>query len=208
MRILVPWIIVAAAATTEARAYILPYATRTEGFSSWMPATHGDTNTIGMAGATVALPTSISSAESNPAGYGMTIGTVSAQINNTNYQDNRLQRSGDTIVGQQWGFAVCPDHWGFSLAYYSPETESGTYVSSNTGDTVKSEVSLKELRFTTARAFFGDKLSIGVALEIAKAVRELDNASSDTYGPSYQLGVLYRFPDHVLLGASFAPELE
>ncbi|HUP57154.1 MAG TPA: hypothetical protein VM598_06855, partial [Bdellovibrionota bacterium] len=50
-------------------AFILPYGTRTKAYSSWMPSARGDINTIGMAGATLALPLSISAAEANPAGY-------------------------------------------------------------------------------------------------------------------------------------------
>src|SRR4051812_13755742 len=130
-------ILAAVFVTAQAHAFILPYATRTRDFSSWTPATQGDTKTIGMAGATVALPTSISSAEPNPAGFAMTTESVSAQINNTTFNDKRLQRSGESITGSQAGFGVSPEHWGFAITYYTPETESGTYVSPNTGDTVK-----------------------------------------------------------------------
>ena len=189
------------------QAFILPYSTRTQDFSSWTPATRGDTNTIGMAGATVALPTSISAAEANPAGFGMLTGSVSAQIVSTTLHDQRLQRSGDAIESSEWGLGVSPAHWGFAIAYYSPETESGTYVSPNTGDTVKTEVSLKELRFTLARDFFGDKLAIGTTFEVVKAIRELNDASLDAFGASYQLGALYRLPNHILIGFSFMPEV-
>jgi hypothetical protein len=191
----------------RAEAFIFPYSVRTQNYSSWTPATRGDTNTIGMAGATVALPTSISAAEPNPAGYGMTTGSVSAQINSVSLHDSRLQRTGEPIDSSEWGLGVSPDHWGFSIAYYSPETESGTYVSPNTGDTAVTEVSLKEFRFTVARTFFVDRLSIGATFEITKAVREINDISNDCFGTSYQLGALYRLPNHVLLGLSYMPEV-
>ncbi len=190
----------------SAHATILPYSTRTRDFSSWTPSTRGDINTIGMAGATVATPISISAAEGNPAGYGMLTGSISAQINKISLGDTRLQRSGEPIDSSQWGLGVSPSHQGYSLSYYSPQTESGTYASPNTGDTVKTEVSLKELRLTTARAFFDDHLALGISLELLKAVRELNSASSNAYGLSYQVGALYRLPYHILLGGSFSPQ--
>ena len=188
-----------------ASATILPYSTRTRDFSSWMPSTRGDINTTGMAGATLATPISISAAELNPAAYGMLTSSITAQINKMSMDDKRLQRSGDPIDSSQWGLGVSPSHQGYSLAYYSPQTESGIYVSPNTGDTVKTEVSLKELRLTAAHAFFDDKVSFGVSLELLKAVRELNDSAANSYGLSYQVGALYRFPYHIVLGASFTP---
>lgn len=190
-----------------AHAYILPYSVRTRDFSSWTPSTRGDINTIGMAGATLAVPSSISAAESNPAGFAMLTGSVTAQINKINLDDRRLQRSGDPIESSQWGLGVSPGKWGFSIAYYSPQTESGIYVSPNTGDTTKAEVSLKELRFTAARSFFDDRrLAVGASLELVKAIRELGEESANAYGLSYRLGALYRLPRHFILGASFSPQ--
>src|SRR6202789_3550570 len=90
----------------RANAFIYPYTVRTQNYSSWTPATQGDTNTIGMAGATVALPTSISATQGTPPGSAMTTGAVSTQINNMTYEDQRLQRSGEPISVSQWGFAI------------------------------------------------------------------------------------------------------
>jgi hypothetical protein len=189
-----------------AGAFILPYATRTRDFSSWTASTVGDINTIGMGGATLAVPGSISAAESNPAGYAMLTASVTAQINKISFADKRLQRSGDPIEASQWGLGLSPGLWGFGIAYYSPQTESGTYVSPNTGDTTQAEVSMKELRLTAARALFDRKLALGASADLIKAVRELDDESSNAFGLSYRLGALYRLPRHFLLGASFAPE--
>src|SRR4051812_31448023 len=85
-----------------AHATILPYSVRTRDFSSWTPATRGDINTIGMAGATVATPNSISAAELNSAGYAMLTTSITAQINKVSLDDSRLQRSGDKIDSSQW----------------------------------------------------------------------------------------------------------
>jgi hypothetical protein len=202
------WLILAVLLTGEANAYILPYRTRTRDFSSWIPATQGDTKTIGMAGATVALPTSVTSAESNAAGFAMTTESVSAQISNTTYNDQRLQRSDESITTSQAGFGISPERWGFALALYSPQGESGTYVSPNTGDTVKARADLRELRLIIARRLLNDDLALGFALGLAKSTLALNNESADAYALSYQLSALYRLPGHVLIGASYSPELK
>lgn len=194
-------------AATFSFAAILPYSVRTRNFSSWTPDTRGDTNTVGMAGATVAIPSSISAAETNPAGYAMLTGPVSAQINQTTLSDPRIQRNGEPISSSQWGLSVSPMPWAYSVSYYSSATEGGIYVSPNTGDTVKTEVSVKELRFTVGRSFLNDTLALGASLNLAKAVRELDNTASNAFGLSYRLGMLARLPKHFLIGASFAPEI-
>lgn len=165
----------------------------------------GDINTIGISGATIALPTTISATELNPAGFAMLTGSVTAQINETSFSDPRIQRSGDPIASSQWGLGLSPEGWGFSIAYYSPETESGTYVSPNTGDTVVSEVSMKDLRFTVGRLFLDDSLAIAGSIDVLKGVRELNSASSDAYGLGYHIGMLYRLPKHLLFGASYTP---
>ena len=187
---------------------LFPYSVRTKDYSGWTGSTLGDTNTTGMAGATTALPSSISAAEANPAGFAMETGSISAQINRTSITDKRLQPDGESIDGSQWGFAVSPPPWGFSLAYYSPMTESGTYLSPNTGHVLKTEVSLKEFRFTAARALLDDRLAVGLSLEAVKAVRELGEFSYNAFAFSYKIGALYRLQDHVVMGASYSPPLK
>jgi len=197
---------IALALTSDCHAVILPYTVRTRDYSSWTPATHGGINTIGMAGATLAVPNSISAAEANPAGFAVLTGTVAGQLSKIEFADKALQRTGEAVHTDQWGMSISPGHWGLSLAYYTPQIESGIYASPNTGDTAKTEVSLKELRLTAARAFFDDALSLGSTLEVLKAVRELNEGKANRLGLSYRLGVLYRLPRHILLGASFSPQ--
>ncbi len=183
-----------------------PYSTRTRDYSAWTPATRGDINTIGMAGATVAVPTSIAAAEANPAGFSMQTASVSAQVNKVSFSDKQIQRSDEKIDSSQWGLGVSPSSWGFSIAYYSPMTESGNYISPDTGRELWTEVSLKEFRFTVAHSFFDDEsLAIGLGPEIVKAVREIGATGNSAWGASYRLGALYRLPTHAVLGASFSP---
>jgi hypothetical protein len=191
----------------ESLATTFPYSTRDKSYSAWTPATQSDTNTTGMAGATVALPSSISSAEYNIAGYAMETGSLSAQINRISITDKRLQPDGAEIDSSQWGLGLSPPPWGFSLSYYSPITESDSYFSPNTFDPLKTEVSLKELRLGVARSFFDGHFAIGVAAELDKAVRELGSYTYDSYAPSFALGALLRGPDHLIFGVSYTPPL-
>ena len=193
--------------TVSARAELLPlpYSARTLPYSGWTPASRGDTNTIGMGGATLALSSSISAAESNPAGYAMVSGSLSAQINQTTFEDRRLQRSGESIRSREWGLAVSPPPWGFSIAYYTPISESGTYGLPATGQAVTTEVSLGEYRATAARAFLDQTLSIGVGIQYLQAYRELADQHFNSSGWGTTWGLLYRLPLHVIVGASWSP---
>jgi hypothetical protein len=184
-----------------------PYSERTLDYSAWTAAIQADTNTTGMAGATVAIPSSVSSAETNPAGYAMETGSVSAQINRISITDRRIQPDGQSIDSSQWGFGISPPPWGFSISYYSPTTENATYVSPLTGDSLLTEVSLKELRFTVARSFFDSRLAIGWSAELVKAVRELGPYQYNSDALSYRVGALYRLSNHLVLGAGYAPPL-
>jgi hypothetical protein len=191
----------------QAKATTFPYSVRTKDYSGYTSAPQSDTNTTGLAGATVALPASISSAQSNPAGYAMETGSVSAQINRIEIYDLRIQPDGQPIDSSQWGLAVSPPPWGFSVTYYSPITENATYGSALTGDSLLTEVSIKELRLNVSRLFFDSHLAIGISGEIVKAVREIGPYSYDSEAPSFMLGALYRLPDHIILGAGYIPPL-
>jgi hypothetical protein len=183
-----------------------PYSARVRDYNGWNSAVRGDTNTVGMAGATVALPNSISSAEGNPAGYAMELSALSVQLNKNTIHDTNIQKSGDQYDSSQWGLAVSPPPWGFGVSYYSPASQSGRYQSPVTGDVVNTEVSVKELRLTAARAFFNSRLSIGFSLQLMKAVREIGGYDDNHTATGMQLGVLYRLKDHIILGASFEPQ--
>jgi hypothetical protein len=192
---------------TSAYATTFPYTQRTQDYSGWTAAIQADTNTTGMAGAVIALPSSISSSESNPAGYAMETGSLSAQINRISITDKRIQPDGQSIDSSQWGLGLSPPPWGFAISYYSPITENATYVSPITGDSLLTEVSMKELRFTVSRSFFDSRLALGFSAELVKAVRELGPYSYNSDAPSYNLGALYRLPDHFILGAGYTPPL-
>jgi len=182
------------------------YSPRIRYYTGGDTAVRGDTNTVGMGGATIAIPMSISAALENPAGFAMTTGSLSAQINKNTIDDNHLQKSQDAYDSNQWGLAVSPQNWGFGILYDSPKTEGGNYISPVTGHNLPTEVSVKEFHAILAHSFFDSRFSIGVSAEIERAIRNLAGYSygGDSFG--MQVGVLYRLKDHVMIGGSFRPQ--
>ena len=181
----------------EAQYSGLSYPRRTQPYSGWTSIIQGDTNTIGMAGATVALPNSISAMEANPAGFAMTLGGVSAQINSSTLKDPDLNRSGTDLKEYQWGLGTNTPPWGFGITYYAPSSES----------VMNSEVSVRELRFSVAR-FLSPRTSIGMALQYDKGIRHFDGNDFSSSHISFQIGALYRLENHWILGASFTPAID
>jgi hypothetical protein len=190
-------------------ATFLPYSTRTRAYSGYSSTIRGDNETIGMAGATVAVPDSISSLEANPAGLTMTMGSVTAQLNSNAMKDRTVSGEGQPkIISNQWGLSVTPNDWGYSIAYYTPSFEGGNYTSASTGRESAYEVSLKQLRLSVSHAVFDGRLSIGVAGVVNHAVRGIGNESNSANELSYLVGAIYHVRDHFLLGASFTPPQE
>ncbi len=191
----------------EAKAAVpFGYGTRTKNYSGWSPTVRGDINAVGMGGASIAVPTSISSSEANPAGFAMTLSSLTAQINKNTIHDEQFQKSGGDYESNEWGIAVNPPDWGFGITYYSPMTESGNYFSPNTGNLLQSEVSVKELKFTVAHTFLDNHLSFGFDLGLAKGIRKLGPYEDNSTRFITQIGALYRAPGHLLLGLSVSPQ--
>jgi len=179
---------------------------RTHNYSGWNSAIQGDINYTGMAGATVAVPDSLSGAEANPAGFAMTVTSISAQISSNTTRDPHIQQSGnDTYNTNQWGLAVSPPPWGFGMNYSVPSIESGDYVSPNTGHDLKTEVSVEAFRVGVAHAFFQSKLSLGIDIGFSSATRNLGPYSFGGTALNTEFGALYRLHDRILIGASFQP---
>lgn len=188
-----------------AQADPLPYSNRSQDYSAWTAATRGDITTVGMAGATLAVPSSIAGAEANSAGYAMEMPSLSVQINSVTLHDQAVQRTGQSFTSGQFGVGVSAAPWGFGIAYYSPLTESGTFDVA--GRKLPMEVSLKEFRFTVARSFLESRLALGFSVGLEKAVREFGPTDFNSWGFGAHLGALYRLEDHVFLGASYVPEM-
>lgn len=185
--------------------HILPYSTRTKAYSGYSTTVQGDNETIGMANATVAIPGSISSLETNPAGLTMTMGSVSAQINSNEMRDRTITGVDHKIKSNQWGLAVVPGDWGFALTSYTPSFEGGTYESPNTSQNDEYEISLKQVRFSAARSLLKKKLSLGASFEIDRATRKIGSEERNASDLSFKLGAIYHIKDHLLVGASYSP---
>jgi hypothetical protein len=192
-------LLVSALPTLHAKAQIpgIIYPQRFYPYQGWSAIARGDTNTVGMAGATVALPNSISAIEANPAGLAMTLGGFAAQINSYTLRDPELNRSAEDAKEYQWGAATSMPPWGFGISYYSPKTE---LVSS-------SEASVRQLRFGVAR-LIRDDLSVGLSLEVNNAIRSFDHRIYNAATIGWRIGALYKLEDHWVLGVNYAPGLE
>lgn len=107
------WILIGRPQVFASEAF--PYSVRTKNYSGQTGGIRGDINGVGMAGAAVAVPFSISAAQSNPAGLAMGMASVSVQILKNTIRDSQLQNSKIEYESNQWGFAVSPPLWGFGI---------------------------------------------------------------------------------------------
>lgn len=185
---------------------LLPYGVRTRGYSGYSATVRGDNENVGMAGATVAIPYSISTLETNPAGLTMTMGNVTAQINSNEMEDRTIS-SGKTHYSQ-WGLSVTPNDWGYAFSYYVPSREHGDYISANNGGETDYEMTLKQFRFSVSHLMLKKRLSLGMSLELDQAIRTLSSESHSDMRLTYKLGAIYHVKNHYLVGASFSPGLE
>jgi len=195
--------------TFAAQAAVLPYTNRTKAYSGWGTTVRGDLSTIGMSGAVVAIPVSISSVESNPAGLTMTMGSVSAQINSNSLEDKRVSGN-DTmkVKSSQWGLAVNPPPWGFAISYYTPSFEGGNYATTTNSQIKNYELSLKQLRLSASRSLLNSKLSVGVSLELNHSIRKVGDNNTAADQMAYKLGAIYKLEKRFLLGMAFSPPSE
>ncbi len=184
---------------------LLPYGTRTKAYSGYSATVEGDNENVGMAGASVAVPYSVSTLESNPAGLTMTMGSVTAQINSNEKEDRTISKG--KTRSSQWGLSVTPDDTGYAFAYYVPSNESGRYVSPNNNGEADYEMKLREFRVSASHLFF-KRLSLGASLELNAASRTLSEETHSATKLSYKVGAMYHVRNHYVVGASFSPGLE
>jgi hypothetical protein len=188
---------------------VFPYTQRTRAYSGYQATVRGDDQVVGMAGATVAIPDSVTALETNPAGLTMTMGSVTAQINSNEATDRRLTGSDKIKVrSTQWGLTATPNKWGYAVAYYSPSYEGGHYISPVTSTAQNYEVSTKKLRFSVSRGLMKRRLSVGAGVELNRGIRKVGELSDDATGVSFQLGAIYHVRKHYLIGMSFSPAQE
>lgn len=172
----------------------LGYPTRTRPYSGWTAIVKGDNNTVGMAGATVALPNSISAMESNPAGFAMNLGGLAAQINSFSLKDPDTNQGSNGTTEYQWGLGTSVPPWGYGITYYAPATEH----------IARSEVSVREFRASAAR-LLGERTSVGASIEMIKGIRKFDGTDQSSAHLGFQIGVLHKLDNHWVLGASYSP---
>ncbi len=193
---------------TEGAFAQVPFGTnvRTKPYSGWDSTLRGDIDTIGMGGATTAVPYNISSATANPAGFAMTTGSLLLQINKNTIHDDTIQKSGASFDSSQIGAALNPPEWGFALSYTVPKTETGDYISLNTGQVLATEIAVKKLQLSVAHDFLDDAISLGAGVGLNFGVRDLGDFSYGNAAFSLQLGALWKLPHHWIVGADFGPQ--
>ena len=182
------------------------YNVRTRPYSGWDSTLRGDIDTIGMAGATTAVPYNVSSATANPAGFAMVQGGLLLQINKNTIHDDTIQRTGDSYDSSQFGLAINPPGWGFAISWTVPKSETGTYISPNTGHPLNTDVSVKRLQLSIARNFWEDAFSLGVGVGLDFGVRDLGDFSYGGSTPMIQVGGLWKLRHHWILGFDASPQ--
>lgn len=174
-----------------------PYARRTRPYQGWSALVKGDNNTIGMAGATVAVPANISALALNPAGFAMHLNGLAAMINKQSINAPETNHGGEGIKEVQWGLGTSMPPWGFGITYYSPASENVDH----------SEVSVRQLRLSAAR-LFGRSLAFGMSVEFVRAIRDIDGDDLGTNWYSTQFGMLFKTSTFWTVGLSVKPGVE
>ncbi|HCM39214.1 MAG: hypothetical protein A2070_01535 [Bdellovibrionales bacterium GWC1_52_8] len=186
----------------------IPDSIRTRPFSGVSSTVRGDIRTVGMAGATIGLGDTFIAASDNPAGLAMTMNTGDFNLTTNWVRDSYVQEWGNPTQSNNFGVALSPYPWGFSLGYSTPFSE-GQFYKTQTGTTVLMELEIQEYRAALARVFMENRLAVGVSLGFGRATAKFspeddlfiwqNNAWS--FAPS--LGAMYQFSNRLLLGLSY-----
>ena len=189
---------------------LLPYTTRTQGYSGWSGAVRGDIRTVGMSGAMVGLADSWAGASSNPAGLAMTLGSSGAQINSNRVYDGELQDFNEALDTRNFGAVANPYPYGLSVGYWSPSSEGQRYLLPGTREEVLANVSVKEFQATASRVIWNDRLSLGISLILGQAVKSLELPSRNqsfvdhSFGFGAAAGAMLQLERRWLIGLSFS----
>ena len=158
-----------------------------------------------MGGGAFVVPESISASETNPAGFGMSMEAVEAQINNYGIQDRHLNRSGKVSKESQGGLGIAVPPWGFGFSWFTPTAEIGEYETALSPGQNQMKVHLNEYHFTVSRVLIKDSLSVGVSANILKAQYEVGGDKTSMSRVLPRVGVLYNFTNRFFFGTSFRP---
>jgi hypothetical protein len=190
---------------------VLPYFTRTRGYSGWGTSVRGDIRTVGMAGATIGLGDTLIASFDQPAGLAMTLTDIDFNVTSNSIHDAQIQTYSDPVMSNNFGVALSHYPWGFSLGYISPYREADSYsIGEASADPHWYQITTRELRFSLARLFFNDKLSLGASFSYGQTEDEIDSIAPDdaisnayhAYSAGFTFGGLLQLPKHFLLGLS------
>ena len=163
-----------------------------------------------MGGASAGLADTFIAAIDSPAGLAMTVGVGDIHYATDNIQDAHLQSFDAVLHTTSVGLALGLYPWAVSVGYLSPYREEATYaLPSLLPNPATLSVTTRELVVSAARLFAHDRLSLGVSLVLAQAVRELQDPalsfeqSYASYTAGAVVGAMIRLPRRFLLGTSF-----
>ena len=190
----------------------LPYTNRTHGFSGWSSTIRGDIRTLGMAGAMVGLADTVIGSTYNPAGLAITLENINLQTSSNRIRDGNVQTFSEVSKTSNIGLAINPYPYGFSFGYWQPQREGQLYRLFDTGETVRADVQTREFRFSAARLFCDDKLSLGSSLIFGQSIESIDfpgrmdySSAHHAYSVGTSFGAMYHFSHRWLLGLSLSP---
>lgn len=187
---------------------VLPYSTRTRAYNGWSSFARGDLRTIGLAGATVGLADTYIAAMDNPAGLAMTMQGVTLQFGANQIHDGNLQQYEAPIESTMYGGTANVYPYGFSFGWWTPHEEGQSYRLAPTDLPKRLEVQVREFQLSGARVFGNNRWSVGAALIFGQAQHSVGEATSNSFRLGGSIGVMYRFANRWLLGASYATPME
>ena len=187
---------------------IIAESTRNRAYSGFSSTVRGDIRTVGMAGATVGLGDTFIAATDNPAGLAMTMNTGDFNLTTNWVRDSAVQQWGNPVQSSNFGVALSPYPWGFSLGYSTPFSE-GQFYRTAAGTTALMELEIQEYRAAFARVFSDNRLAVGVSLGFGRATARFSPENdlfvwqNSAYSFTPSLGAMYKLPNRVLLGISY-----
>ncbi|MCC7440912.1 MAG: hypothetical protein IT285_04730 [Bdellovibrionales bacterium] len=199
------------ASSSHAAPPILPYDTRSLGYSGWSDSVRGDIPHVGMAGAMVGLCPSFVSCLDNPAGLAMTLAHPGIQITGNVVYDGDLQEYGSALEASMVGATMSRYPWGLGLGWWEPHREGQKYRHPTTGETFHAEVMVREFHLSLGRVFLRNRLSVGLTLTLGYGRSTLNFADESAFddteatatGLSAGIGLQYRLPRRWILGWSY-----
>lgn len=188
----------------------LPYVTRTHPYNGFSTTVSGDVRTVGMSGATVGLPDSFLSSNSNPAGLALLMPDADAHFVNNAVSDGHVQDRANPLHTGSLGLAAAFYPWAVSFGYVTTSREGMPYRLLNSAEIPTIGITTREYRLAVSRVLFSNRVSLGASLNLGQAEEQfeyelssLPTASSIDHSVGATFGLLGQVSRHWLVGLSY-----